>query len=139
MPIRQPLAQPISSSVASGRRHEPAVGSRPHLCVNVVGVGYVAFVIDAYARRILGWRVASTMVTSMVLDSIEQARSGLVNVKEYSIQRRCPPYGSGIAVTSIRFTERLADAGIQPLGGSREPNGAERRSAGLNDQRRQTE
>jgi len=37
------------------------------------GFAYVAFVIDAYARRILGWRVASTMATSMVLDAIEQA------------------------------------------------------------------
>ena len=34
---------------------------------------YVAFVIDAYARRILGWRVATTMTTSMVLDALEQA------------------------------------------------------------------
>jgi hypothetical protein len=33
----------------------------------------MAFVVDAYARRILGWRVASTMATSMVLDAIEQA------------------------------------------------------------------
>jgi putative transposase len=37
------------------------------------GFAYVAFVIDAYARRILGWRVAATMATSMVLDAIEQA------------------------------------------------------------------
>jgi putative transposase len=37
------------------------------------GFAYVAFVTDAYARRILGWRVAATMATSMVLDSIEQA------------------------------------------------------------------
>jgi putative transposase len=37
------------------------------------GFAYVAFVVDAYARRILGWRVASTMATSMVLDAIEQA------------------------------------------------------------------
>jgi hypothetical protein len=35
----------------------------------VVGVAYVAFVVDAYARRILGWRVAATMATSMVLDA----------------------------------------------------------------------
>jgi putative transposase len=39
----------------------------------VVRFAYVAVVVDAYARRILGWRVASTMATSMVLDSIEQA------------------------------------------------------------------
>ncbi|KDO92256.1 transposase IS401, partial [Mycobacterium avium subsp. hominissuis 3388] len=37
------------------------------------GFAYVAFVTDAYARRILGWRVAATMATSMVLDAIEQA------------------------------------------------------------------
>jgi len=37
------------------------------------GFAYVAFVVDAYARRILGWRVASTMATSIVLDAIEQA------------------------------------------------------------------
>ena len=37
------------------------------------GFAYVGFVIDAYARRILGWRVASTMATAMVLDAIEQA------------------------------------------------------------------
>jgi len=37
------------------------------------GFAYVAFVTDAYARRILGWRVASTMTTTMVLDGIEQA------------------------------------------------------------------
>ena len=54
-------------------RHIPRVGIGPHLCVDVVGFAYVAFVIDAYARRILGWRVAATMATSMVLDAIEQA------------------------------------------------------------------
>ena len=37
------------------------------------GFAYVAFVVDAYARRILGWRVATTMTTAMVLDAIEQA------------------------------------------------------------------
>lgn len=37
------------------------------------GFAYVAFVVDAYARRILGWRVAATMATSIVLDTIEQA------------------------------------------------------------------
>jgi putative transposase len=47
---------------------------------------YVAFVIDAYARRILGWRVATTMSTTMVLDSIEQAiwtrqREGVFDLK----------------------------------------------------------
>ena len=48
-------------------RHNPHVGIRPDMCVDV------ALVVDAYARRILGWRVAATMATSMVLDAIEQA------------------------------------------------------------------
>ncbi len=51
------------------------------------GFAYVAFVIDAYARRILGWRVASTMATSMVLDAIEQAiwtrqQDGVLDLKD---------------------------------------------------------
>jgi len=51
------------------------------------GFAYVAFVTDAYARRILGWRVASTMTTAMVLDSIEQAiwtrqREGVMDLKD---------------------------------------------------------
>jgi putative transposase len=51
------------------------------------GFAYVAFVVDAYARRILGWRVASTMATSMVLDAIEQAiwtrqQEGVMDLKD---------------------------------------------------------
>jgi putative transposase len=51
------------------------------------GCAYVAFVVDAYARRILGWRVAATMATSMVLDSIEQAiwtrqQEGVMDLKD---------------------------------------------------------
>jgi putative transposase len=51
------------------------------------GFAYVALVVDAYARRILGWRVAATMATSMVLDAIEQAiftrqREGVFDLKE---------------------------------------------------------
>jgi putative transposase len=51
------------------------------------GFAYVAFVVDAYARRILGWRVATTMATSMVLDAIEQAiwtrqQEGVLDLKD---------------------------------------------------------
>jgi transposase InsO family protein len=50
----------------------------------------VAFVVDAYARRILGWRVASTMATSMVLDAIEHAiwtgqQDGIFDLKDVGI------------------------------------------------------
>ncbi len=70
------------------------------------GFAYVAFVTDAYARRILGWRVASTMATSMVLDAIEQAiwtrqQEGVLDLKDVgrcvriklmrSLLRRIPP------------------------------------------------
>jgi transposase InsO family protein len=57
----------ILSSAGLATGTESAVGRRPDMCVDV------ALVVDAYARRILGWRVAATMATSMVLDAIEQA------------------------------------------------------------------
>jgi putative transposase len=82
------------------------------------GFAYVAFVVDAYARRILGWRVAATMATSMVLDAIEQAiftrqREGVFDLKEVVHHT-----DRGSQYTSIRFTERLAEARIQPSVGA---------------------
>jgi putative transposase len=82
------------------------------------GFAYVAFVIDAYARRILGWRVASTMATSIVLDAIEHAiwtrqQDGIFDLKDVIHHT-----DRGSQYTSIRFTERLAEAGIQPSVGA---------------------
>ena len=82
------------------------------------GFAYVAFVVDAYARRILGWRVASTMATSMVLDAIEQAiwtrqQEGVFDLKDVVHHT-----DRGSQYTSIRFSERLAEAGIQPSVGA---------------------
>lgn len=82
------------------------------------GFAYVAFVTDAYARRILGWRVAATMTTSMVLDSIEQAiwtrqQAGVLDLKDVVHHT-----DRGSQYTSIRFSERLAEAGIQPSVGA---------------------
>ena len=82
------------------------------------GFAYVAFVVDAYARRILGWRVAATMATSMVLDGIEQAiwtrqQEGVMDLKAVVHHT-----DRGSQYTSIRFTERLAQAGIQPSVGA---------------------
>lgn len=82
------------------------------------GFAYVAFVVDAYARRILGWRVAGTMATSMVLDAIEQAiwtrqQEGVIDLKDVVHHT-----DRGSQYTSIRFTERLAEAGIQPSVGA---------------------
>ena len=82
------------------------------------GFAYVAFVTDAYARRILGWRVAATMATSMVLDAIEQAiwtrqQEGVLDLKDVVHHT-----DRGSQYTSIRFTERLVEAGIQPSVGA---------------------
>ena len=72
---------------------------------------YVAFVVDAYARRILGWRCGTTMSTQLVLDALEQA--------VWTRQRAGATVNSVVAHTdrgsqyvSIRYTERLAQAGI---------------------------
>jgi putative transposase len=80
------------------------------------GFVYVAFVIDAFSRRILGWRAAASMRTDLVLDALEMAiwaRGGiaeLVGLIHHS--------DAGSQYTSIRFTQRLAEAGAAPSVGS---------------------
>ena len=79
------------------------------------GFVYLAFIIDAYARRIVGWRVSRTAQTGFVLDALEQAlherrplhRGGLVHHSD-----------RGSQYMSIHYTERLALAGIAPSVGS---------------------
>jgi transposase InsO family protein len=71
------------------------------------GFVYVAFVIDVFARCIVGWRVARSMRTDLVLDALEQAlwaRGGAQGVIHHSDR--------GSQYLSIRYTERLAEAGI---------------------------
>lgn len=80
------------------------------------GFVYVAFVVDVFARRIVGWRVSSSMRTDFVLDALEQAiyargdttPAGLVHHSD-----------QGTQYLSMRYTDRLADAGIAPSVGSR--------------------
>jgi len=78
------------------------------------GFAYVAFVVDVYARRIVGWKVSASSRTDFVLDALEQALH----------ERRPDPGGlvhhsdRGVQYVSIRYTERLAKAGIQPSVGS---------------------
>jgi len=77
------------------------------------GFVYVAFVIDVFARRIIGWRVARSMHTELVLDALEQAlwaRSDAKGVVHHS--------DAGSQYLSIRYTDRLADAGVEPSVGS---------------------
>ncbi len=74
------------------------------------GIAYVCFIVDAFSRRIVGWRVASNMRTAMVLDALEMARwqrgtrlDGLVAHSD-----------AGAQFTSVRYGERLAEIGAVP-------------------------
>lgn len=77
------------------------------------GFVYVAFVIAVYARRIVGWKVATTLRTDLALDALEQAiharpdRGGLIHHSD-----------RGVQYLAVRYTERLAAAGIEPSVGS---------------------
>ena len=77
---------------------------------------YVAFVIDVYARRIVGWRVSSSMQTDFVLDALEQALYDRQPERSESLIHHSD---RGSQYVSIRYTERLAQAGIEPSVGSR--------------------
>ena len=79
------------------------------------GFVYVAFVIDAYARRIVGWRVSTTPHAGFVLDALEQAVHERRAVKGMGLVHHSD---RGSQYLSIKYTERLADAGIEPSVGS---------------------
>ncbi len=75
------------------------------------GMAYVCFIVDAFSRMIVGWRVASNMKTEMVLDALEMARRSrggrrLVGLITHS--------DAGSQFTSVRFTERLDEIGARP-------------------------
>ena len=79
------------------------------------GTVYVAFVIDVFARRIVGWRVSTSMATQFVLDALEQA----------ILQRKTPDNKAlihhsdrGSQYLSIKYTERLIEVGIDPSVGT---------------------
>ncbi len=74
------------------------------------GVAYVCFIIDACSRAIVGWRVASHMRTTMVLDAIEMARWSRGTQLE---GLRCHS-DAGSQFTSVRYGERLAEIGAVP-------------------------
>ena len=78
------------------------------------GTVYVAFVIDVFARKIVGWRVSASMTTAFVLDALNQAiamrapaQAGLIHHSD-----------RGSQYLSIKYTERLAEEGIDPSVGS---------------------
>ncbi|MEO9101946.1 MAG: IS3 family transposase [Burkholderiaceae bacterium] len=77
---------------------------------------YVAFVIDVFARRIVGWRVSSSMRTDFVLDALEQALHARQPERDDALVCHSD---RGSQYVSIRYTERLAEAGIEPSAGSK--------------------
>jgi len=79
------------------------------------GFVYVAFVIDVFARRIVGWRVSSSARTDFVLDALEQALYARRPVGQSSLIHHSD---RGVQYVSIRYTERLAEAGVEPSVGS---------------------
>ena len=105
-----PMLSPPSEFADSISPMLPPRSGRPW-----AGFIYVAFVIDACARRIVGWRVSRSARADFVLDALEQA-----------LHQRQPFAGGGLVChsdrgsqyVSIRYTERLAEAGIEPSVGS---------------------
>ena len=80
------------------------------------GFVYVAFVIDVFARRIVGWRVSASLRTDFVLDALEQAiydrcGAGVTDLVHHSDR--------GTQYLAMRYTDRLAEAGIKASVGSR--------------------
>ena len=75
------------------------------------GMAYVCFIVDAFSRMIVGWRVAANMKTDMVLDALEMARTArggrrLIGLVAHS--------DAGSQFKSVRFTERLDEIGARP-------------------------
>ena len=80
------------------------------------GFVYVAFVIDVFARRIVGWRVSTSMRTDFVLDALEQALYARRRERDENLIHHSD---RGSQYVSIRYSERLAEAGIEPSEGSK--------------------
>ena len=77
---------------------------------------YVAFIVDVFARRIVGWRVSSSMTTDFVLDALEQALYARQPERDSSLIHHSD---RGSQYVSIRYSERLAEAGVEPSVGSK--------------------
>ena len=114
------VSRPNALWVSDPRFHHSGAGSDPRFhggrlyVATWRGFAYTAFVIDAYARRIVGWRVSHSLHTDLALDALEQALH----------ERRAPREGlvhhsdRGVQYLSLRYTERLVQMGIAPSVGS---------------------
>jgi putative transposase len=86
-------------------------------CSTWSGWCYTAFVIDAYARRILGWSVATTMTSQLVVDAVEQA----IWTRQHGgkdLAGLIAHHDHGVQYMSVAYSERLDAAGIKPSTGA---------------------
>jgi transposase InsO family protein len=77
------------------------------------GFVYVAFITDVYSRKIVGWRVSNSLRSDLALDALEQALHARPDISQLVHHS-----DRGVQYLSIRYTERLAEAGIEPSVGS---------------------
>ena len=87
-------------------------------CPTWSGYVYVAFVLDAYSRRILGWKAATSMRTDLVLDALEMAIWSRAQAGVTDLTGLVAHTDAGSQYVSLRYTERLAEAGAAPSVGS---------------------
>ena len=83
-----------------------------------LGMVYVAFVIDAFSRRVIGWRAATSMTTNLVLDALEHAMFTRAQEGITDLAGLVAHSDAGSQYTSIAFTTRLLEAGVDPSVGS---------------------
>ena len=76
---------------------------------------YVSFVIDVYARKIVGWRASTSLRTDLALDALEQA---IWDRLDQPVDGLVHHSDAGVQYLSIRYTERLTEAGIEPSVGT---------------------
>jgi putative transposase len=81
----------------------------------VVGFAYTAFVVDVFSRRIVGWRTAATLRTDLALDALEMA----IAARGRNLAGLVHHSDRGVQYLAIRYTERLAEAGVVNSVGSR--------------------
>lgn len=83
-----------------------------------MGFVYVAFVIDAYSRRIVGWRASRSMTTGLVLDAVEHAFFTRTQDGTTTLRGLVAHSDAGSQYTSVAFSQRLIDEGVDPSVGS---------------------
>ena len=109
----------IWSTATFMRRHQIGCGwPTLRTCRPGRGFVYVAFVIDAFSRRIVGWRAAKSMTTALVLDAVEHAFFTRAQEGNTSLRGLIAHNDAGSQYTSVAFTQRLIDEGVDPSVGS---------------------